>query len=84
MIRGLVSYDDMFGRDIAFAYELIRGSEVLLAYESKESADRKLRTGVGYLSPILAVAGITLCIVRWRKVDRAPSKPGIVPPPAFP
>ncbi len=83
-IRGLISYDDMFGRDIAFAYELTRGSEVLLAYESKASADEALRSGLAYLSPVLAIVGLILCAVRFRKVDREPRDREIVPPPAFP
>jgi hypothetical protein len=66
-VTALVSYEDALGRDIAFLYELTRGSDVLLTYDEKVAEDAAKNRFIVGLAPYFAAAGSLLCAIRWRK-----------------
>lgn len=80
LIHALVSYEDAFGRDIAFLYELERGSETLLSYQNKVAGEVAFNKGMARLAPWIAGLGVLLCAVRWRRLASVPAGGGTGPP----
>jgi hypothetical protein len=66
-ISALVAYEDLFGRDIAFLYELERGGELLREYEPKAAAANSFAKLFSFLAPLLAVAGVGFCVIGSRR-----------------
>jgi len=68
-ISALVAYEDLFGRDIAFLYELEANGVTLREYEPKAKRSESIAVLFSFVAPVLAIAGVGFCVAGSRRQE---------------